>query len=161
MRRIGLEALRLAAQRKPKGYLEDVVASGTVDGDELLMEEEPYQRLRAKWTTGGARLDQIEPPTILEKAKNFAAATARWLSAGVPVVTEAEEKLRRHKCQHECPVKAWSTDGLYDHCALCGCGGLKLEWATEECPLPGVQKQWAATVPQRARSAAAGPLQSP
>lgn len=44
-----MASLRLAARRRPKGYLDDVLANATVDGDQVSLTQEAYDRLREKY----------------------------------------------------------------------------------------------------------------
>lgn len=74
-------------------------------------------------------------PGFLEKVRNFAAATAQHVAAGMPMASDAEI-IRRHDiclaCEH-----------LVDNaCTQCGCPVArvrgyvsKLSWADSECPV--------------------------
>lgn len=74
-------------------------------------------------------------PGFLTKVKNFAAAAAQHVAAGMPMASD-EEIIRRHDiclaCEHL----------QNDACNLCGCpvsrvAGYvsKLSWADQECPI--------------------------
>lgn len=75
-----------------------------------------------------------QPPPLVIRGWNFAAALAKWTLAGMPRRTQAEIDERLAICQ-ACP-------NLQDgHCARCGCACIeqnhlvnKLSLATETCP---------------------------
>ena len=76
-----------------------------------------------------------EPPSLLIRGWNFAAAMARWTLAGLPRRTQAEIDERLAICQ-TCEFLR------NDHCTQCGCACVeqnrlinKLALATETCPL--------------------------
>ena len=76
-----------------------------------------------------------EPPSLLIRGWNFAAAMARWTLAGLPRRTQAEIDERLAFCQ-TCEFLR------NDHCTQCGCACVeqnrlinKLALATETCPL--------------------------
>lgn len=87
-----------------------------------------------------ARPAAIYPPYIA-MAKNAIKAAGRVASAvvrGEPIkVTPAVYYERLALCRG-CVFH----DLARGACTKCGCGGLKLELATEECPLPGPEKKW-------------------
>ena len=79
-------------------------------------------------------LSRPDAPSFLTKVKNFAAAAASHVAAGMPMASD-EEIIRRHdiclQCEHL----------VNDACNLCGCpvsrakGYVsKLSWADQECP---------------------------
>lgn len=73
------------------------------------------------------------PPSVGRQMITVLSASARWLKAGRPRTSEAGLQARRGKCG-ACPhwdPKGWMGKG---RCQLCGCSGVKLEWATEQCP---------------------------
>lgn len=85
-----------------------------------------------------------DAPGFLTKVKNFAAAAAHHVAAGMPMASD-EEIIRRHDicltCEHL----------QNDACNLCGCpvsrvAGYvsKLSWADQECPIG----KWGKVVPQ-------------
>jgi len=73
-------------------------------------------------------------PGLFKRTVRFATSAARHLWEGMPRATE-EEQARRLKicrqCVHHDPARG---------CLVCGCTGLKLEWAGEKCP----QGKWEA-----------------
>ncbi len=95
--------------------------------------------------TGGKVETTAKPgggPTIAGMLANFAAATARWAKAGLPVVADDQFKQRLNLCRN-CPKGYWQETARFGlgKCASpgCGCTKLKLWLATEKCPL-GVWK---------------------
>lgn len=74
------------------------------------------------------------PPSLLQKAKNFAASAARHVAAGMPQCSQEQIDQRFaicKQCEH--------FDGKA--CRLCGCPVVrerqfvsKLSWANEKCP---------------------------
>ena len=66
---------------------------------------------------------------ILELMRNFGKDAAKFIQAGMPVVTAEEFKDRLETCN--------SCDLLKDNgsCSLCGCHmAVKAKWATAVCP---------------------------
>lgn len=80
-------------------------------------------------------------PSLVDLARNFAGATARWVTAGLPVVTQEVYAGRAVICGG---CEYWQADarlGLGECTAPgCGCTSLKLWLATERCP----EGKWAA-----------------
>ena len=84
---------------------------------------------------GTEQMPARSAPGFLEKVRNFAAATAQHVAAGLPMASDAEI-IRRHDiclgCEH-----------LVDNaCTQCGCPVArvrgyvsKLSWADSECPV--------------------------
>lgn len=79
--------------------------------------------------------DAGPPPTLLQKAKNFATAAAKHLAAGMPLATE-EELARRFAICQACEFLKDSA------CLKCGCPVKrekaylsKLAWADQSCPV--------------------------
>lgn len=69
---------------------------------------------------------------LADRAANAAAALSRWAKAGFPVVSEGEFNTRIEICR-QCPH--WQDAAVIPTCAQCGCTAIKLEFATEKCPL--------------------------
>ena len=89
----------------------------------------------------------VPDPTIRQMFGNFTRATARFVKAGFPTVSEATYRERLGKCR-KCPQGLWDEDARlgYGRCrhASCGCGKLKQLMATEQCPIgewPAVSRQ--------------------
>lgn len=73
------------------------------------------------------------PAGPIQMAKTVFSSTARWVAAGRPKVSPATLAFRREKCGG---CGYWNPAGWMGlgRCTLCGCSGIKLEWATERCP---------------------------
>lgn len=67
---------------------------------------------------------------LVRQMETAAAAAARWVAAGLPVVDDATHLSRSVECSL-CP--RW--DARAGRCQECGCYALKLHLATESCPL--------------------------
>jgi hypothetical protein len=84
------------------------------------------------------RVRDLPPePTAAELVANFAGATARWVGAGFPVVSEAVYAARTAACE---ACELWVAEarlGLGKCLAPgCGCTKLKRWWASEKCLHP-------------------------
>lgn len=129
-----LTALRRYAEaaRWPPGYLEDLLAASTVDGETVEMDPKVHETLRAKHI----RPDPAPEPTLAELASNFTTATARWAAAGFTVVNAADYAARSTACE---ACEFWDGAarlglGKCGH-AKCGCTRFKRWLATEKCPM--------------------------
>lgn len=117
------------------------------DGDTITVDEThpAYPRLRPGQAAPRPRPPKPDPALIrdpdaspltwVQKAKNFAAATAKHVAAGAPTCTD-EEIVRRHDI---CMACEFLVDGA---CAKCGCPIKrekafisKLAWADQGCPI--------------------------
>ena len=71
-----------------------------------------------------------KPPSLFKMIANFAKASAEYMSAGMPSVTEEEYRERVEAC-HECPNLIKDKN----QCSLCGCFiDQKASWQTAKCP---------------------------
>lgn len=71
-----------------------------------------------------------KPPSFLKMIANFAKASAEYVSAGMPSVTQEEYEERISTC-HECPNLIKDKN----QCSLCGCFiDQKASWQTAKCP---------------------------
>jgi len=132
--KIPLAHIHVRAAERPEGYVEDVLSKGRVDGDFLEIDDVAYAGLVEKYQ-GGVLFPE---PTLRDVLVNASTALARFIKAGCPVLSQEDIHRRSAVCtgKHEArPCSEWSTDGLYAHCALCGCSKLKMWLATEKCPL--------------------------
>ena len=111
---------------RQRGYTLDEVRPCIVseDGDTITVDEThaAYPRARAS------------PPSLWEKAANFAKAAAAHVAAGAPQASDAERERRFAICQ-----ACEHFDGKA--CRQCGCPVVrekrfasKLAWADSECP---------------------------
>lgn len=125
--RIALKSIALQAIDRPDGYYEDVVDHGVVISDELELSKEAFDALHAKYAA-------LPTPrlSLREKAVNFGRATVKWARHGFPTRSLAEFLEVAAICE-ACPY--WLQDRAIQSCAVCGCGEIKHEWATERCPI--------------------------
>lgn len=117
---IPLSHIHERAKTRPPGYIEDVLASGVVNGDQITIDDEAFARLVAKYN----------PPSPLSMAGGLVKSLVAWASAGFPTVDESTLQERSAQCAI-CP--RW--DARAGRCLECGCAGLKHWLATERCPL--------------------------
>lgn len=134
---------QLEERCRERGYaLEEVLGCVvSVDGDDWTIDtDSPHYPLvpkRGFIYPGTPNIQSLsrEAPGFLAKVKNFAAAAAGHVAAGMPMASD-EEIIRRHDicltCEH-------LQNGA---CTHCGCpisrvAGYvsKLSWANEECPI--------------------------
>jgi hypothetical protein len=87
------------------------------------------------WGPGAAVA--LEEPRPAEMAKNLAGAAARWIAAGLPVVSQAIYDERTAACGGCSYWDGKARLGL-GKCKApgCGCTGLKRWLSTETCPHP-------------------------
>lgn len=125
---------------RERGYTLDEVLPCVVsqDGEEWTIDVEHPAYPRVSRLPEPPPVDQMparSAPGFLEKVRNFAAAAAGHVAAGLPVASD-EEIVRRHDlclaCEHL----------QNDACNLCGCPVArvrgyvsKLSWADSECPI--------------------------
>ncbi|HEY8965145.1 MAG TPA: hypothetical protein VIM58_01805 [Candidatus Methylacidiphilales bacterium] len=156
MIRIKTAYVRARAQsgKRPPGYLDDVLAHGTVDGDEIVFDDAAYAALAAKYRTpqptaaAGTPTQPTPPPTknglpdVGTLALNLAKASARFAATGFKQVHPATLAARKAVCA-ACPD--WEAQGYagLGRCRKCGCSGVKLGWASERCPAG----KWEAELP--------------
>lgn len=133
--------MHLESRCAERGYTLDEVMPCVVaqDGDEWTVDVDHPAYPRAPKPGHESQPVESAPtreaPGFLEKVRNFAAAAAGHVAAGMPMASD-EEVIRRHdiclSCEH-----------LQDNaCTQCGCpvsrvrGYIsKLSWADQECPL--------------------------
>jgi len=135
MIRFTLDQLRKKAAIRPAGYMEDVLAAASVEGDSVTLDQAAYQTLSAKYR-GTSAAPRPQEPTAAELAANFSSALARWSAAGFPVVSRETYEARAAVCE---PCEFWDGAarlglGKCRH-KKCGCTKMKRWLATEKCPL--------------------------
>lgn len=116
--------LKQRARRRPPEFLREALELATVDGEFLCWPEEVFNGLRERYPAQ-------DEPGIAELASNLAGATALWVLAGCPATPDRDLQARRVTCA-ACPDHQ---PELPQKCRLCGCTALKLELATERCPV--------------------------
>lgn len=128
--RVRRAAIAEVAKSRPPGY-EAAVLAAAVRSDHTFvwLTNQTYLALRAKYATA-----PVDGPSLLEKAKNFATASAQHIAAGMPMASEEEIERRFAICQ-TCPFLKDSV------CSKCGCPVKrerkflsKLAWADQKCP---------------------------
>lgn len=144
--RICYSDLVAAAERRPPGYLERVMAAGTINGEHLVMPLEKYLALQADFPASGPgqdRLDRrrrqtdhpqpIDPPTWSKMLASFTTESIRWAASGFKLAPR-DTLQERHRicleCRHWDPDRWAGTGG----CRICGCSRLKPFLATTACP---------------------------
>lgn len=114
------------------------------DGDQITVDVDHPAYPRATKPGRVPQLPAQQPPALareadpvswLQKAKNFAKATAQHVAAGMPTASD-EEILRRHAICTGCEFF------VNDSCGKCGCPisrdrkfVSKLAWADQSCPV--------------------------
>jgi hypothetical protein len=76
-------------------------------------------------------------PTLLELANNFLRGFSNYAASGFKPTPADVFNQRLDICRTKCPGKLWSEDAVFGigRCGKCGCTTLKLDWASEKCPL--------------------------
>lgn len=76
----------------------------------------------------------IKEPSVLEKIKNFGGAISRIAEHGLKLVPKNIEMDRMMICDS---CHYWQKNGSLGlgKCKKCGCAGIKLNLATEKCPV--------------------------
>lgn len=77
--------------------------------------------------------EQQQPPSVIQKASNFAIASAKYARSGFKKVS-AEVKEGRLAICKGCKFRVGEEED--PGCNKCGCPlNIKTEWATESCPI--------------------------
>lgn len=134
----------LAARCRQRGYtleeVRDCIVSEdgdtiTVDVDHSAYPREPKPGFAPAPQQPPALARETDTVSWLMKARNFAAATAQHIAAGMPTASD-EEILRRHAICTGCEFF------VNDSCGKCGCPisrdrkfVSKLAWADQSCPV--------------------------
>ena len=119
-----LSLLKEWAKSRPPGYLADLLARARVEGETVILSDADHAALAARY----------RPPSAPNRIRNAARAVARFTASGFRKVTDPTLSLRKNLCR-ACPE--WDAEGYagLGRCRKCGCSGIKLTWATEQCPL--------------------------
>jgi hypothetical protein len=131
MKVMNLAARDVLARARQRGYSEESVRGCILEdrGARWIVDVDHPAYPRAR--------DQAvpEPPSFLEKIKNFTQATVKHVAAGMPMATDGEVARRYAICMG-CE---FMKDGA---CTKCGCPLVrekkyisKLSWADSECPV--------------------------
>jgi len=78
-------------------------------------------------------LHNTEPPSLLDRARSFAAAAKEWIRAGMPVATSDQVEARLQTCRM-CGYWSGESAPFHTACRKCGCAGIKLWMTTSKCP---------------------------
>jgi len=134
MLKIPIQDLAALATNRPESYRRALLAAGVIEDGKLLIEADVCARIHAENhpALSIAIPPEVSFPSLPELARNFLSATARWITAGLPVVDRAQFEQRVTVCK-TCPE--WLGDALIPRCRKCGCTSLKPWLATEKCPL--------------------------
>lgn len=126
---VRLSQLQAVAKDRPAGYMEEVLAVGQVRGGMVYFAPNDYATLRQKYKP------KVDPPSFLQKAKNFARAAVNHVASGMPQASDEEIERRFAICQG-CEFYKDSS------CTKCGCPisrdrkfVSKLAWADQSCPV--------------------------
>jgi hypothetical protein len=125
MIKIALSQIEANKVNRPDGYFEDVVSSGTIDGEYLILEEDVFVALANKYRR------KVEP---LKPIENFAKSMKNWAKAGFKTVSEDKYNERLNICRS---CNFWNEKANYSfgRCEKCKCTKMKLKLATESCPI--------------------------
>jgi hypothetical protein len=129
----------LEARCNERGYTLDEVRPCIVsqDGDSIVVDETHSSYPRPRVVLPAEPLPPRDSDTVgwLEKAKNFAVASAKHVAAGMPTCSD-EEIIRRHDICMGCEFFKDNS------CGKCGCPISrdkkfisKLAWADQSCPV--------------------------
>jgi len=118
--KIHMNELRRRAPDRPRGYIEDCVSHGTVNGDWLELSDEQFDYLRRKYSA--------DLPGPVEMLRNFGLAVLAWLDAGFPVTD-------KHKFQGRMAECLKCLEWVDHRCRRCGCYAVKQWLDTEACPI--------------------------
>jgi hypothetical protein len=66
MKTFTIQAIHATAKKRPPGYVEDVLAHGTVEGNKVTLSEEAYAALASKYRTRQPKAAKLLPPKVEE-----------------------------------------------------------------------------------------------
>jgi hypothetical protein len=152
--KVNLDVVKSVAPYRKEGYLEEVLRRGTLVDGVVELEEEDFNEIKEKYSTGriakrikdinqmgelqfptNKEKPEIKPPSIADMAKSLVASTAKWAGRGFKFATEEQVTSRLNEC-HGCEF--WNSTALRGtgRCTKCGCSTwAKLRMATEKCPI--------------------------
>lgn len=120
-----VDSIYEAAKSRPEGYLEEVLASGNVEGSVIMIPDEKYAELRAKY--------QPNLPPLTKQGLSALAAMvdeAGAIALGKNSVTKEQRDERLSIC-NSCPEYTEEK-----RCSKCGCFmEVKTRFRTTSCPI--------------------------
>lgn len=128
-----LDYLRERAKKKPEGYMEDMLAHGTVQDDKLIMKIEDVNMLFEKYNGQVIRSFDQEPGTG-EVLSNFFSSVRESVKTGFRRVSAEKHQERLDICAQ---CRFWRPSAFMGmgKCKKCGCSGVKLWLSTSRCPI--------------------------
>jgi len=119
-----------AAERKPVGYYQDVMAHGKVDGEYLVLSVDNFKKLRLKYRGESV----MGLPPIMTQAKTLSKAMVDFAGSGFKKVSREVFDKRMNEC-NKCEF--WQKNALagMGRCMKCGCSGAKQWMPTQQCPI--------------------------
>ena len=107
------------AKHRPEGYMEDVLAAGQRNGDQVELSDDAFAALLQKYR-----------PSARSRAASLLQAAGRWLADGLQLSDSELEWERSAVCSL---CHGW--DAKAGQCLLCTCTKLKLKLRSEKCPV--------------------------
>lgn len=138
--RITVGLIRSKLKGWPEEDIEKLIADNRKSEDEIELDDQTAAKLLTQVPVEVVpTAPRPEPLTLRFKIANFAKATATWALAGFPLVSHEELTRRGTICQGDeaqgiKPCEFWLSQRAIPQCAICGCGDMKHELATETCP---------------------------
>ena len=120
-----LTTLREWAKTRPPGYLEDLLTHARINGESVTLSDAAYAELRSRYSP---------TPALPALAGTAVRALTRFAASGFRKASDSTLLARQSLCR-TCPE--WEHEGYagLGRCRKCGCSGIKLTWASEQCPL--------------------------
>lgn len=129
--RLRIAKIREQAADRPAGYVDAVLAAGSLDGDWLDLTPEAHAALREKYRPQAPSAPSLPSvPAMAARAARAAVAESAAILSGAPPVPE-EESARRLAICESCPEFRPADR----RCAKCGCYmALKTRLRSQHCP---------------------------
>jgi hypothetical protein len=107
-----------------KGYIDDILANSTVDGDNLIISYEKFFEIKTKYKT----------PSAISQAKHLIKSLKEWAASGLKVCNPKEVIQRSAICKG-CKFFKDGQSVYFPRCTKCGCTNLKNYIKTTKCPI--------------------------
>lgn len=117
--RIHLNAIMVKAEHRPRGYVNDCLTHGKVDGPWIEFDDEAWRFLCRKY--------RVLDLTRADLDENYAEATKPAAARGFEILPEEGYRARRRICDQCEHSKA-------EECAVCGTNPVRLYWRHARCP---------------------------